>query len=200
MITLRPQDLPSPDAYRLLTSLVVPRPIAWVSSIGSDGSFNLAPFSFFNAVAGSPPTVMVSIGSRKGVPKDSLRNIRETGEFVVNIVSEEMLVAMNLTSKEYDYGVDEFKASGLESEPSVEVYPPRVKDAAAALECRATQFIPVEGSAYTLVLGQVLRYHMRDGLLRPNGLVDGQLLRPVSRLGGAEYAALGEVFELARPV
>jgi len=200
MTTLRPQDLPPAEAYRFLSSLVIPRPIAWISSTGSDGSVNLAPFSFFNLVAGSPPTVMVSIGSRKGVPKDSLRNIRETGEFVVNIVSEEMARSMNLTSKEYDYGVDEFEAAGLESAPSMEVHPPRVKDAAAALECRATQFIPVDGSTYTLVLGQVLRYHVRDGLLRPNGLVDGQLLRPVSRLGGGEYAGLGEVFELARPV
>ena len=199
MLTLKPQELNPPDAYRLLTSLVIPRPIAWVSSIGLDGTPNLAPFSFFNAVAGSPPTVMVSISSRKDVPKDSLRNIYETREFVVNIVSEDLAREMNLTSKDYEYGVDEFAAAGLESLPAVEIRPPRVAGAAAALECRATQFIPVEGSTYTIVLGQVVRYHLREGLMRANGMVDANLLRPVARLSGSEYAVLGQVFELVRP-
>ena len=199
MTSLSPNDLPARDAYRLLTSLVVPRPIAWLSTLGGDGTHNLAPFSFFNAVAGSPPTVMVSIGQRQGGPKDSLRNIQETGEFVVNLVGEEIVEAMNLTSGEYEYAVDEFTLAGLETAPSVEVRPPRVAGAAAALECRATMFIPVEGSTYTMVLGQVLRYHLREGLLRPNGLVDPQLLRPVGRLAGDEYATLGRVFSLARP-
>ena len=199
MTTLTPNDLPARDAYRLLTSLIVPRPIAWLSTIGSDGTLNLAPFSFFNAVAGNPPTLMVSIGQRKGAPKDSLRNIQETGEFVVNLVGEELVEAMNLTSGEYGYEVDEFAMAGLESAPSVAVRPPRVARAAAALECRATQFIPVEGSTYTMVLGQVLRYHLSEGLLRPNGLADPQILRPVCRLAADEYAALGLVFSLARP-
>jgi flavin reductase (DIM6/NTAB) family NADH-FMN oxidoreductase RutF len=183
----------------LLTSLIVPRPIAWLSTIGSDGSLNLAPFSFFNAVAGNPPTLMVSIGQRKGAPKDSLRNIQETGEFVVNLVGEELVEAMNLTSGEYNYEVDEFGLAGLESAPSVEVRPPRVARAAAALECRATLIIPVEGSTYTMVLGHVLRYHLREDLLRPNGLADPQILRPVCRLAADEYAVLGPVFSLARP-
>ena len=199
MTTLTPNDLPPLDAYRLLSSLVVPRPIAWLSTLGSDGTHNLAPFSFFNAVAGSPPTVMVSIGQRKGAPKDSLRNIQETGEFVVNLVGEELVEAMNLTAGEYDYDVDEFAIAGLESAPSMEVRPPRVAQAAAALECRATQFIPVEGSTYTMVFGQVVRYHLREGLLRPNGLADPQILRPVCRLAADEYATLGPVFSLARP-
>lgn len=199
MTTLTPNDLPARDAYRLLTSLVVPRPIAWLSTLGSDGTHNLAPFSFFNAVAGSPPTVMVSIGQRDGAPKDSLRNIQETGEFVVNLVGEELVQAMNLTSGEYDYEVDEFTIAGLECAPSMEVRPPRVAGAAAAMECRATQFITVDGSIYTMVIGQVLRYHLREGLLRPNGLADPQVLRPVCRLAADEYAILGRVFNLARP-
>ena len=199
MTTLTPNDLTARDAYRLLSSLIVPRPIAWLSTLGRDGTHNLAPFSFFNAVAGSPPTVMVSIGQRKGAPKDSLRNILETGEFVVNLVGEELLEAINLTAGEYDYDVDEFAIAGLESAPSMEVRPPRVAQAAAALECRATQFIPVEGSAYTMVLGQVLRYHLREGLLRPNGLADPLILRPVCRLAADDYATLGPVFSLARP-
>jgi flavin reductase (DIM6/NTAB) family NADH-FMN oxidoreductase RutF len=200
MQTIVPQDLSPQDAYKLLASLIIPRPIAWVSTLGQDGTANLAPFSFFNAVAGNPPTVMVSIGSRKDAPKDTLRNIRETGEFVVNLVNQELAPAMNLTAKEYEYVVNEFAAVGLEPAPSLDVHPPRVAAAAAAMECRATQFVPIQGSNYTMVLGQVLRYHLRDGLLRPNGLVDSARLQPVARMGGAEYTTLGPVFELARPV
>ena len=199
MQTILPSDLLPPDAYRLLISVVVPRPIAWVSTQGKDGTLNLAPFSFFNAVAGNPPTLMVSISQRKGKPKDTLQNIQEMGEFVVNIVSEELAEAMNLTSGEWDYSVDEFAMAHLETAPSVDIKPPRVAAAKAAMECRLTQLIPLEGSSYTIVLGRVLRYHIQEGLLRANGLVDDGQLRPVGRLGGDEYTRFGEVFEMVRP-
>src|SRR5438552_7631164 len=107
--SITPTDLHPRDAYRLLISIVVPRPIAWVSSVGADGTLNLAPFSFFNAVGGTPPTVMVSIGRRAGQPKDTLRNVQETGEFVVHIVERALAEAMNRTSGEYEYDVDEFE-------------------------------------------------------------------------------------------
>lgn len=198
-ITITPSDLEPPDAYRLLISTVTPRPIAWVSSMGADGSTNLAPFSFFNAVAGSPPTLMISIGQRRGGMKDTLRNIQETGEFVVNIVSEELIQQMNVSSGELDYGVDEFVAAGLEKAASIDVRPPRVAAAKAAMECVLSQVIPIPESTYTLVLGRVVRYHIREGLLRPRGLVDNALLRPVGRLGGDEYVLFGEVITLPRP-
>jgi flavin reductase (DIM6/NTAB) family NADH-FMN oxidoreductase RutF len=198
-ITIAPSDLDPRDAYRLLISVIVPRPVAWVSSRGADGSHNLAPFSFFNGVGGHPPTIVVSIGRRQGRPKDSLRNIQETGEFVVNIVSEDLAEAMNLTSGEYGYEVDEFERAGLTPAPSIDVRAPRVAEARAALEVRATQFVPVDGTHYSLVLGRVLRFHLQDGLLRPNGLVDSRRLKPVARLGGDEYARLGEVFTMQRP-
>lgn len=200
MPTLVPADLPPRDAYRLMISLIVPRPIAWVSTQGLDGTLNLAPYSFFNGVAGNPPTVMVAFGQRRGTPKDSLRNIQETGEFVVNIVGAELAEAMNRTSGDYAYGIDEFDLAGVETAPSIDVRPPRVALAPAALEVRATQFIPVEETSYTVVFGRVLRYHLREGLLRPNGLADPRLLNPVARLGGDEYALLGELFELRRPI
>ncbi|HYO50322.1 MAG TPA: flavin reductase family protein, partial [Chloroflexia bacterium] len=107
-LSIAPTDLHPRDAYRLFISVVVPRPIAWVSSIGADGSLNLAPFSFFNGVGGTPPTIMVSVGQRAGVPKDTLRNVRETGEFVVHIVNEEFAERMNVTSGEWSYDVNEF--------------------------------------------------------------------------------------------
>lgn len=198
-ITIVPEELSARDSYRLLISLVVPRPIAWVSSIGADGSLNLAPFSFFNAVSGSPPIVMVSIGQRKGQPKDTLRNVQETGEFVVNMVDRDLAEAMNQTSGEWAYEVDEFELAGLETAPSIEVRPPRVAAAKVALEAKLTQVIPIEGSTSAMILGRVVRFHIRDGLLRPNGLADAALLQPVARLGGDEYATLGQIFAMARP-
>lgn len=199
MLTITPADLDPRDAYRLLISAVVPRPIGWASTIGLDGTLNLAPFSFFNAIGGNPSTVMISVGKRHGNPKDTLRNVQETGEFVINIVNEELAAAMNQTSGEWDYDVDEFVRAGLATTPSIDVRPPRVANAPIALECRVTQIVPVIDTPYTMILGRVLRFHIRAGLLRPNGLIDASLLKPVARLGGDEYAMLGRVFEMKRP-
>ena len=199
MVTIVPDDLPPREAYRLMISVVVPRPIAWVSTIGAGGIRNLAPFSFFNAVGGAPPTVMVSIGRRAGQPKDTLRNIEETGEFVVNIVDETLATQMNHTSGDWPYEADEFDLAGLAVAPSIDVRPPRVAAAPVALEVRMTQIVPVDETTYTIVLGRVLRYHIREGLLRPNGMVDATLLKPIARLSGNEYATIGGVFSLARP-
>jgi flavin reductase (DIM6/NTAB) family NADH-FMN oxidoreductase RutF len=199
MITIKPETLTPREAYRLAISIIAPRPIAWVSSIGADGTLNLAPFSFFNIVGHDPVTVMVSIGSRRGESKDTLRNIRETREFVVNIADESLVVPLNESSGEYTYEVNEFERAALEPLPSELVKPPRVAVAPIALEVRSTQIIPVEGTAYTMCLGEVVRFHIREGLLRENGLVDTAVLRPLTRLGGDEYGTLGRVFELARP-
>ncbi len=194
---INPSDLQPRDAYRLLISVVVPRPIGWVSSVGADGSPNLAPFSFFNAVGQN--TVMISVGQRKGAAKDTLRNALETREFVVNIVSEDLAEAMNLTSGDYDYTVNEFDLARLAPAPSLEVKPPRVAAAAVALECRVTQIIPVDGTTDTMILGRIVCFHIRDDLLRANGTVDAKLLKPVGRLSGDEYAKLGDIFKLTRP-
>jgi len=199
MISIVPGDLPPRDAYRLLISAVVPRPIGWTSTIGADGTLNLAPFSFFNAVGGTPPTVMIAVGQRQGNPKDTLRNVRETGEFVINIVDEDLAAAMNETSGEWAYDVDEFDRAGLITAPSIDVKPPRVANAPIALECKVTQIVPVIDTTYTLILGRVLRYHLRANLLRSNGLIDASALKPVARLGGDEYATIGRVFEMKRP-
>lgn len=199
MISIVPGDLPPRDAYRLLISAVVPRPIGWTSTIGADGTLNLAPFSFFNAVGGTPPTVMIAVGQRKDTPKDTLRNVKETGEFVINIVDEDLAVAMNETSGEWAYDVNEFDRAGLITAPSIDVKPPRVANAPITLECKITQIVPVIDTTYTLILGQVLRYHIRAGLLRSNGLIDASALKPVARLGGDEYATIGRVFEMKRP-
>lgn len=193
------KTLDAREGYRLLTSIVVPRPIAWVSSMGSDGSINLAPYSFFNAVGNAPPTIMISIGERKGNIKDTLRNIKETGEFVVNIADEKLSEKIVQTSGDWSYGVNEFEQARLEALPSVQVKPPRVKDAPIAMEVKATQIIPVEGTVSTIVLGHIVYFHVRQDLLREDGSVDASLLNPVVRLGGIEYATLGKVFSMIRP-
>ncbi len=199
MISIASGDLSPRDAYRLMISVVVPRPIAWVSTVGADGKLNLAPYSFFNSVANAPPTIMISVNQRHGHPKDTLRNAQETGEFVVNIVDESLAEVMNITSGEWPYDTDEFELAGLETTPSCDVRPPRVAAAPVALEAKVSQIIPVADTTSTLILGRVVRFHIRDGLLRPNGLVDAARLRPLARLGGDEYAALKGVFSMARP-
>lgn len=198
-LSLVPDEMDRRKAHRLMLSVVAPRPIAWVSTIGPDGTPNLAPFSFFNGVSGNPPTVMFSVGRRQGEPKDTLRNVQETPEFVVNMVSEALAEAMNETAGAWTYGVSEFDVAGLEAAPSVDVKPPRVADTPVALEARVTQIVPVEGSTSTMVLGRIIRYHVREDLLRPNGQVDMKRLLPITRLGGNEYATIGDVFEMFRP-
>jgi flavin reductase (DIM6/NTAB) family NADH-FMN oxidoreductase RutF len=199
--TLAVADMDGGAAYRLFISVVGPRPIAWVSSRAADGSLNLAPFSFFNAVANRPMTVMVSVSARAaGGPKDTLRNVQETGEFVLNLADEALARQMNESSGEWEHGVSEFEKAGLSAVDSVDVSVPRVGEAAIAMECRLTQVVPVGETSYTMILGEVLRFHIRAGLLRENGLIDATKSRPIGRLGGDEYATVGRVFEMKRPV
>jgi flavin reductase (DIM6/NTAB) family NADH-FMN oxidoreductase RutF len=198
-VTLIPEELQPLEAYRLLHSVVIPRPIGWISTLSPEGVPNLAPYSCFNLVANPPPTLMVAIGSRRGEPKDTLANARARGEFVANLVDESLAQAMNLTAAEWPAGVNEFEKAGLESAPSLEVQVPRVARAAVSMEARVSQIVPVEGANTHLVLGRVVRYHIRSDLLRPGMLVDAERLRPLMRLGGAEYGTLGQVFEMPRP-
>ena len=193
-------ELGSNDAYKLLTTALVPRPIAWVSTVSTEGTPNLAPYSFFNAVASDPPTVMFAPGAKAdGSPKDSLKNTRDTGEFVVNLADEPLAAALNETSAAWAHGVDEFTQTGLEAAPSSLVRPPRVAAAPVALECRVSQLVEVAGSDSTLVLGQVLMVQVRRDLLGADGLIVAERYRPVARLGRDEYSTLGRIFSLTRP-
>ena len=193
-------DLEGKDAYGLLTSALIPRPIAWVSTVSKAGILNLAPYSFFNAVASHPLTVMFSPGSRPdGSLKDSLQNARDTGEFVVNLADEPLAEALNHTSGAWAHGVDEFAEAGLAAAASSLILPPRVASAPVALECRVSQLIEVTGSGSTLVLGQVVAMQVRRDLLGQDGFVVAERLRPIARLGRSEYSTLGRVFSLARP-
>lgn len=192
MPILVPADLPERDAYFLLTSLVVPRPIAWVSTVSRDGVNNLAPHSFFNVISTDPPIVHFT-STRV---KDSLTNVEATGEFVVNVVSRPLLEAMNLTSAEMPPEEDEFAWAGLETAPSELVAPPRVAAAPAALECRLRSVLRM-GNGH-MVFGDVVAVHVADRVWR-DGRVDMAALEPVGRLSGAQYLLDGRVHRLPRP-
>jgi len=189
------------ERYQLLTSLVAPRPVAWVSTRSADGRPNLAPFSYFSAVSATPFLVSVSIGSRRGEPKDSLRNIRETGVFCVNVATEALLREMNETSGEYGPEVNEFERAGVEAAWAESVEAPYVAACPAVLECRLFKEVELEGSSNTLIIGDVLRVRLADDVpLHPGTLfADSVALEPVARLWGDLYAMIGETPSIPRP-
>ena len=193
--------LTSRERYQLLVSLVVPRPIAWVSTFSAAGAANLAPFSSYMAVSPTPLLIAVSIGHRQGAPKDSLRNIRETRAFCVNVVTEQHLEAMNASSGEYGPEVDEFAHAGVPMATAESVHAPYVADAPAVLECHLYRDVDLGDAANGLIVGEVLRVRLEADLLRTEGrlTVDSSALQPVGRLAGEEYAKLGEIVRLARP-
>ncbi|MCE6951866.1 flavin reductase family protein [Cereibacter sphaeroides] len=188
----RPEDghgLP----HNPFNAIVTPRPIGWISTRGPDGD-NLAPYSFFNAVAYVPPQVMfASTGA-----KDSLAALRASGVFCVNIVEEAALAAMNATSAAFPRGVDEFEAAGVPKAECRTIPCPRVEGAPASLECRVTQVVELLGRDNHLILGEVTGVHLRDDCLVA-GRFDVTRFRPMARLGYRDYAVVREVMELARP-
>ncbi len=195
-----PTTLAERDVYKLMIGSVVPRPIAWVSSQAPDGTLNLAPFSYFMAVSSTPPTIAVSVGLRRGQPKDTLANIQASGEFVVNVVTEDVVEKMNLTSGNYSPDVDEFAVAGLTPVPSAVVAPPRVAESPIHLECRVVQIVPIgeAGQGNGLIIGRVVLFHVRDDLLH-DGRIDQQALRAVGRMAGDGYTRTRDQFSLKRP-
>jgi len=197
---LDPQTLKSESTYKLLIGCVVPRPIAWVSTVGADGVNNLAPFSFFMGVCGDPPTIAFSSGPRARDHKDTVRNAEHTGDFVVNIVDDDRAEAMNLSSGEYPAGVDEFALTGLTAVPGVKVRAPRVVEAPVSLECRVARVVPVGSGPHSLVLGEIVYFHVRDDVYdAATGRIDIARLKPVGRLAGHQYAHIHDIFEMKRP-
>ena len=191
-----PQALPTNDVYRFLIGAVVPRPIAWVSTRGADGVTNLAPFSYFIAISSEPPLIGISINDREGDPKDTLRNILETGEWVVNVVSEPLLSAMVQTAGNWPRNTSEFAATGLAEVPSERVRAPGVAASPVRMECRLHREMPLGNSHF--VVGEVVLAHVDDAVLT-DGRVDAAKLAPVGRLGGEFYAPLRDILKVPRP-
>ncbi len=202
-----PSDISHSELYGILLNSVAPRPIAWVSTVSATGQPNLAPFSFFNVACIDPPLLMFAPGLRKSKvdvnradAKDTLRNIRETKEFVVNIVTYELAEAMNLTSGEYDASVNEFDLAKLTPLASNIVRPPRVAQSPISFECRLHQILdfspaPTSGS---LVIGEIVSIHMDDAHIK-DGKLDRNSLDLIGRMGGMQYARTTQRFDMIRP-
>ena len=193
--------IPPREGYKLLVSTVTPRPIAWISSQNLEGQLNAAPFSFFNVFAGDPPVVGIGIGSHEpGRAKDTRRNIRETKEFVVNLVSEDAAETMNVTAIEFEPGVNEIAEAELEIIPSVYVKPPRLAASPVSMECELMQIVEL-GADSGLVLGRVLAMHVRDDLMLDPAkhYVDTPRLKLIGRMHGTGwYARTSDLFQMDR--
>ncbi|MCC6731351.1 MAG: flavin reductase family protein [Chthonomonadales bacterium] len=195
-------DLSMAEAHRLLLHCVAPRPIAFTSTIAGDGAANLAPFSYFMAGGANPPSIAISpIMGRGGEPKDTLRNIRTTGEFVVNVVTHAMRDRMNAASMALPYGVSEWSRSGFTAAPCRHIRPPRVAESPLAMECRLFQVVPHGAGplAANYVIGEVLAFHVAEAIM-PEGVLDPRHVSYIARMGGDWYARVdgSTLFEMAR--
>lgn len=183
------------ENYKLLTNLVVPRPIAWVSTVDEVGMVNLAPFSFFNAVSGEPLYLVISIGMNDVGMKDTLRNILDSGEFVVNMVTEDLFVAMNISAANFPAEESELLAAGLKPAPSVRVKPPRVASSQASMECKLHSTVKLGDN--TLVIGKVVMFHVADHLMGEHMHING--FTPIGRLGSPSgYCRTTDRFDVPR--
>lgn len=198
-ITIKVSDLKGRDCYKLLTAIIVPRPIALVSSINDAGKVNAAPYSFFNIFSDDPPTIVLGISWRPDTTlKDTTANIRHSNEFVVNMVDDALAETMNDMAIDFPPDISETEALGIDLAPSTIVKPPRIKAAPFSLECRKMVGLSFSESR-ELVVGEIVAIHARDGLLDPKRLyVSREKYRPVGRLYGDLYARQGEIFEMKR--
>lgn len=189
----------------LFKSCIIPRPIAWISTINTKGDLNIAPFSYFNALCDNPPMIMFSTTDTHadGGPKDTLKNSEETGEFVINIATWQMREAINASSANLSRGVSEFDYAKIEHTPSTTVKPPGVKGAPIRLECRYYQSVqlprPSEKEINRMVIGTVLGIYIDPNYMDENNKVDIEKIQPIARLGGNDYARLASLFTMVRP-
>ena len=186
------------DAYHLLSDCVIPRPIAWVTSRSPDGIVNAAPFSFFNAVASDPPTVMISVSRRGGKAKDTSRNILVAREFVVNMVNENLAEKMNLTSGAYPETVSEIEKAGLTLVSSELITTPRIAESPVQFECILSGSMEIGAGPTDVLFGEIRVFHIADEIL-VNGRVDQLRLRAIGRLSGSGYCRTTDTFEMKRP-
>jgi flavin reductase (DIM6/NTAB) family NADH-FMN oxidoreductase RutF len=196
------ETLPTRSAYQWMVGTILPRPIAWVSTVASDGRTNLAPFSFFQGVTANPPTLMfVPVNSREGTKKDTLRNIEQVPEFVVNLVPHALAAVMNQTASLLPYGESEFSHFGIAQALSTKIRPPRVADSPVAFECTLDRIVEIGsgGLAANVVFGRIVAAHVRDDVIGPDGAPDSGKLDLVGRLGGEDYATTRDIFNLTRP-
>lgn len=191
-----PTNLTMRENYKIMTGLVVPRPIAWITTLSEGGKVNLAPFSAFTFVSHNPPMIAVSIGRKETELKDTGYNILRDGEFVVNIANQSLMQDLHDSSAVYPADQSEADALGLATVASITVRPPRLRIAPASMECKLHMAVPLGNERNYLMVGQVKRFHVDDDLIR-DGKIETRELDPIARLGGPNYATLGEIVTLA---
>jgi flavin reductase (DIM6/NTAB) family NADH-FMN oxidoreductase RutF len=193
-----PAYLDAETAYRLITGVVVPRPIAWVTSLSATGVLNLAPFSAFTFVSPKPPMLAISVGRKGGIYKDTAQNILNNEEYVVHIADSSLMTAVHESSTEHPPDVSEVEELRLSTLPGERIKVPRLAAAPIAMECRFRQCLEFGETRSRLIVGEVLVFHIRDGLLN-NGKIETEALDPIARIAGPRYAKLGEIVTL-KPV
>ena len=195
-----PNLIEQSSIYKLLTGAIIPRPIGWISSISENGVHNLAPFSYFNAVGDDPPHVMFST-VRSNTNKDTLNNVLATKQFVVNMVTEDLLEQMNLTSQPIPPNESEFVLAGLTPIASIKIKPPRVKECKITMECELVHHYTLENSksgGATIVIGRIVLFHIDESVLLDNYKINLETYKPIARLAGSNYSKLGEIVSIKR--
>ena len=194
------KELDKSQIYKLMTSVIVPRPIAWISTVSKDGVYNIAPFSYFAGVSSQPPIIMVSIGRKEnGEKKDTWQNIEDTGEFVVNIVVKQLAEKMNITSAPFAPEEDEFEKANLTPKKADIVKAPLIEEAPINIECKKYKIVNI--GKMGVIFGEILKFHIRDDILNEKGYVDTTKLEIVGRMGGANYCLITKenTFEMRKP-
>jgi flavin reductase (DIM6/NTAB) family NADH-FMN oxidoreductase RutF len=203
-VKVDPANLSAGAAYFWQAATILPRPIAWASTLNEDGSANLAPFSFFTGVSSDPPTCLICVSRKKREPdgtrppKDTWRNIERTGEFVIHVVNDALGAQMNATSRDFPYGTDEVAAVGLTKVASQKVAAPRIAEAPVAMECKLDRIVEIGSDGTAIIIGEIVLWHVRDELV-----VDGKLdlgrLDAIGRMGGSTYVRTRDLFDMPRP-
>lgn len=196
-----PNELEHSAVYKLLTGAVIPRPIGWISTVDQNGINNLAPFSYFNAVGEDPPHVMFSTVRGNDTNKDTLNNVLSNGQFVVNMVTEELAEKMNLTSQSVDSDVDEFELANLTPISSLKIKPMRVKESPITFECELVHHYFLENhknGGACIIIGRIVMMHFSDDVLLDNFKINLETYKPIARLAGSNYSKLGELFSIKR--
>ena len=196
-----PNELELTAVYKLLTGSIIPRPIGWISTISENGINNLAPFSYFNAVGDDPPHVMFSTGIANHINKDTLNNVLATKQFVVNMVTEDVVEQMNITAQSVSSEVDEFELAGVTPIPSNKIKPMRVKESLITFECELVHHYFLEqhqNGGACIIIGRIVMMHFDDDVLLDNYKINLEKYKPVSRLAGSNYAKIGELFSIKR--
>jgi len=203
-VKVDPTTISSDAAYFWQAATILPRPIAWTSTLNEDGSANLAPFSFFTGVSADPPTCLICVSRRKRQPdgtrppKDTWRNIERTGEFVIHVVNDALGQQMNATSRDFPYGTDEFATARLTKVASERVAPPRIGEAPVAMECRLERIVEIGRAGTAIIVGEILLWHVHDDLVVA-GRLDLGRLDAIGRMGGPTYTRTRDRFDMQRP-